>query len=154
MNTQHGRTNVVETAVTRDLAGILANSYALYLKTQNYHWNVEGPAFHALHALFQEQYEELATAIDDIAERMRALGAYAPGSFAELSTLSTLSDPTRGNAAEMVSDLEQSQAALIDGARAALASSEAADDPVTADLLTQRIAVHEKAAWMLRSTMA
>ena len=154
MKTQHTRSNAVETDVTRDLAGILADSYALYLKTQNYHWNVEGPAFHALHALFQQQYEELATAIDDIAERMRALGAYAPGSFAELSALSTLAEPTRGNAAEMVSDLSESQTALIATMRAALATSEAAGDPVTADLLTQRIAVHEKAAWMLRSTMA
>lgn len=154
MNTQHTRSNAVETDVTRGLAGILANSYALYLKTQNYHWNVEGPAFHALHALFQRQYEELATAVDDIAERLRALGAYAPGSFAELSALSTLAEPTRGNAAEMVSDLSESQTALIAAARAALATSEVAGDPVTADLLTQRIAVHEKAAWMLRSTTA
>lgn len=154
MTIQQTRPNVVETPVTRALADNLANSYALYLKTQNYHWNVEGPAFHALHALFQQQYEELAAAIDEIAERMRALGAYAPGSFSELSALSTLADPTRGNAAEMVADLTESQAMVIETARAALATSEAAGDPVTADLLTQRIAVHEKAAWMLRSTMS
>ena len=154
MNAQDIRPNVVETEVTRNLARMLANSYALYLKTQNYHWNVEGPAFHALHALFQQQYEELASAVDEIAERMRALGAYAPGSFADFAALSTVSAPTRGNAAEMVADLTESQAALIEAARAALDTAESAGDPVTADLVTQRIAAHEKAAWMLRSTAA
>ncbi len=154
MSSDVARPNVVDTDVTRGLAQVLASSYALYLKTQTYHWNVEGPAFHALHALFQAQYEELATAIDEIAERIRALGAYAPGGFREFATLSTVSEPTRGNAAEMVSDLVDSQAALIAAARKTLEAADSAGDPVTADLITQRLGVHEKSAWMLRSTMA
>lgn len=154
MSTDLAHPNVVDTAVTRGLAKTLASSYALYLKTQNYHWNVEGPAFHALHGLFQAQYEELATAIDDVAERIRALGAYAPGSFGEFAALSAVSEPTRGNAAEMVSDLVESQAALTTVAHETLEAAEAAGDPVTADLMTQRLGVHEKAAWMLRSMMA
>lgn len=155
MTDQAAQSNAVETAVTRALAQILADSYSLYLKTQNYHWNVEGPDFHRLHLLFQEQYEELATAVDEIAERIRALGARAPGSFSEFSELSRIGEPVRGaNASAMVADLVKSQTQLVDDARGALATAEEAGDPVTVDLLTQRIAVHEKAVWMLGSMLA
>ncbi len=147
-------TNQTDTPVTRGLVRVLADSYALYLKTQNYHWNVEGPSFYGLHKMFQEQYEELAEAIDEVAERIRALGAYAPGSFAEFDKLTGVAAPkSRPAAGEMVQDLIDSQAVVVEGAKAALEAAKEVDDEVTIGLLAERMTSHEKTAWMLRSML-
>lgn len=140
--------------VTDALKTILADTYTLQLKTQNYHWNVEGTHFRSLHLLFEEQYNELFTAVDGIAERIRALGEKAPGTYAEFTKLSKMKE---GNAniedLDMVKDLYQSNQMVSQNLKKALAVAEKADDASTADLLTQRITVHDKAAWMLKSTL-
>ena len=143
------------TAVTQALAVVLADSYALQLKTQNYHWNVTGPHFGSLHALFQEQYTELQAAIDDIAEWMRALGAPAPGGLRAYLDITSIpdGDPAKDSRG-MLADLAQSHQTTAQSCRTALGSAEQAGDEVTVDLMTQRLTVHEKAAWMLRSHLA
>lgn len=140
--------------ITAGLSRLLADSYTLYLKTHNYHWNVEGPMFNTLHLMFEQQYTELAQAVDIIAERIRALGEPAPGSCAAFAKLSSIDEeedvPT---AEEMIENLVKGQEAVVRTARSIFPASERANDEPTADLLTQRMQVHEKNAWMLRSML-
>jgi starvation-inducible DNA-binding protein len=141
--------------IASGLASLLADSYTLYLKTHNYHWNVEGPMFNTLHLMFEAQYTELATAVDEIAERIRALGIKAPGSYAEFAALTSVDEAQGGESAEeMIRQLALGQEAIVRTARAAFPVADAAHDEPTADLLTQRMQIHEKNAWMLRSMLA
>ena len=141
-------------SIADGLARLLADSYTLYLKTHNFHWNVTGPHFATLHELFEEQYTDLAAAVDVIAERIRALGFNAPGSctkFAELTSIEESEDVP--DAKEMIRQLVKGQEAVVRTAREVLpVASDASDEP-TVDLLTQRMHVHEKNAWMLRSML-
>jgi starvation-inducible DNA-binding protein len=140
--------------ITAGLSRLLADSYTLYLKTHNYHWNVEGPLFNTLHLMFEQQYTELATAVDTIAERIRALGEPAPGSYAAFSKLSTIDEEESVPAAEaMIANLVKGQEAVVRTARSIFPPVERANDEPTADLLTQRMQIHEKNAWMLRSML-
>jgi len=137
------------------LSRLLADSYTLYLKTHNYHWNVTGPQFNTLHQMFEQQYTELATAIDEIAERIRALGVRAPGSYSEYSELTRINEGAGSeNAEEMIRQLVIGQETVARTAREAFPAAETASDEPTADLLTQRMQIHEKNAWMLRSMLA
>jgi starvation-inducible DNA-binding protein len=141
--------------IAENLSRLLADSYSLYLKTHNYHWNVTGPQFNTLHAMFETQYTELAIAVDDIAERIRALGVKAPGSYREFSERTSIQDASGSESAEdMVRLLVEGQETVAKTAREAFPVAEAANDEPTADLLTQRMQVHEKNAWMLRSMLA
>lgn len=141
-------------AVVTALKSVLANSYALYVKTQNFHWNVEGPNFKSLHVLFEEQYRELIEAIDEIAERIRTLGEKAPGTFTAFQELNTIPDGNnRASAEVMVKELEESQKAMVAILKKALEEVQKNHDDVTTDLLIRRITVHEKGAWMLRSSI-
>ena len=134
------------------LSALLADSYTLYLKTHNYHWNVTGPMFTTLHTLFETQYTDLALAVDEIAERIRTLDAPAPGSYTAFQKLATVSEETGSpNATRMIENLVADQATLGDAARAVIEVAEAAGDSASADLATRRLDVHEKNAWMLRS---
>jgi starvation-inducible DNA-binding protein len=136
------------------LSKLLADSYTLYLKTHNFHWNVTGPMFQTLHLMFEQQYTELALAVDLIAERIRALGAPAPGSYREFARLSSIKEAEGvPRATEMIQQLVEGQEAVVRTARHAFAIVERANDQPTADLLTQRMQVHEKTAWMLRSLL-
>jgi starvation-inducible DNA-binding protein len=136
------------------LSRLLADTYGLYLKTHSFHWNVEGPMFNTLHLMFMEQYTELWQALDEIAERIRALGYPAPGSYKAFAKLSSIEE-TDGvpEAMEMVRELVKGHEAVARTARAAFVPSEKAADEASADLLTQRLQVHEKTAWMLRSLL-
>lgn len=138
--------------VVQALSRLLASSYTLYLKTHNYHWNVTGPMFTTLHTLFEREYTELALAVDEIAERIRALGHPAPGSYAEFSKLSLVAE-AQGvpPALQMVSQLVEDQQLVADAARALRKAAGAAGDDASEDLAVRRIDVHEKNAWMLRS---
>ena len=139
-------------AVTEHLSDLLATSYTVYLKTHNYHWNVTGPMFTTLHGLFMTQYTELALAIDEIAERIRALDAFAPGSYTEFQRRSTVREEMgHPNAKTMIRTLVADQAAVVASARKLFSAADAAKDQATADLATRRLDVHEKNAWMLRS---
>lgn len=139
-------------AVVEALSELLASSYTLYLKTHNYHWNVTGPMFTTLHTLFETQYTELAIAVDQIAERIRTLGAFAPGSYSAFSKLSAVQEETgRPDAKEMIRVLVADQQTIASTARRVIEAAEAAKDQATADLGTRRIDIHEKNAWMLRS---
>ncbi len=141
--------------IAAGLSRVLADSYTLYLKTHNYHWNVVGPMFNTLHLMFEEQYNELALAVDLIAERIRALGEPAPGSYREFAELSSIApDDDRPDATEMIRRLVEGQEAVARTARDMFPVVQAASDEPTADLLTQRMQVHEKTAWMLRSMLA
>jgi starvation-inducible DNA-binding protein len=134
------------------LSKLLADSYTLYLKTQYFHWNVTGPMFQSLHLLFEQQYTELALAVDTIAERIRALGFPAPGSYTQFSQLTTLKEATAvPPAIQMIEQLVSDQETVIHTARAAFQQLEGTHDEATIDLLNQRLQVHEKNAWMLRS---
>ncbi|SRR5690606_15214848 len=137
-----------------ELSKLLADSYTLYLKTHNFHWNVTGPMFQTLHIMFEEHYTELATAVDLIAERIRALGHPAPGSYAAYAKLSSIPE-TDGvpDALEMVKQLVEGHEAVIRTARNVVTLAEQARDQATADLGTQRLQLHEKTAWMLRSLL-
>ena len=137
------------------LSRLLADSYTLYLKTHNYHWNVSGPLFRTLHTMFEEQYTELATAVDEIAERIRALGYPAPGSYAAFRELTCI-DEEEGvpSAEEMIRQLVIGQEAVVRTARSLIGPANEANDESTADLLTVRMQLHEKNAWMLRSMLA
>lgn len=140
------------TPIQDGLSRLLADTYTLYLKTHNYHWNVTGPQFNSLHLMFENQYTELATAVDDIAERIRALGAWAPGSYSDFARLSTVKEASgTPTAEEMVADLAADQATVVRTARAIFPHADGAGDEPTADLLTQRMQIHEKTAWMLRA---
>jgi len=134
------------------LSRLLADSYTLYLKTHNFHWNVTGPMFTTLHTLFETQYTELALAVDEIAERIRAVGAPAPGSYSAFAKLTQIQESESVPAATaMVEQLAADQDAVARAAAAVLAAAQKAGDEVSADLAIQRMQVHEKNAWMLRS---
>ncbi|MDY7577562.1 Dps family protein [Herbaspirillum sp. RTI4] len=136
------------------LSKLLADSYTLYLKTHNFHWNVKGPMFSTLHLMFEGQYGELALAVDEIAERIRALGYPAPGTYREFAQLSTIAEAEGvPNATEMIRQLVAGQEAVTRTARSIFPVVDAAADEPTADLLTARMQLHEKNAWMLRSLL-
>ena len=142
-------------AIAAGLSRVLADSYTLYLKTHNYHWNVVGPMFHSLHTMFEVQYTELALAVDEIAERIRAMGEPAPGTYREFAALATVSeDNDRPDAQEMIRRLVDAQETTARTIREVLPLAEAAPDQVSTDLLVRRLEVHEKTAWMLRSLLA
>ena len=142
-------------AIADGLSRLLADTYTLYLTTHNFHWNVTGPMFNTLHAMFMQQYTELWNAVDPIAERIRALGHPAPGSYAQFGQLASIKDapaqPPR--ALDMVRILVEGHEAVARTARSVFPLADGASDEPTADLLTQRLAVHEQAAWMLRSLL-
>ncbi len=141
--------------IAAGLSRLLADTYTLYLKTHNFHWNVTGPMFNTLHLMFEQQYTELATAVDEIAERIRALGEAAPGSYSQYAELSSIREETDVPSAEdMIRQLVADQEAVVRTARSVFPAAEAASDEPTADLLTQRMQVHEKTAWMLRSMVS
>ena len=150
-----GMTDLQRKDIAQGLSHLLADSYTLYLKTHNYHWNVTGPMFNTLHLMFETQYTELALAVDLIAERIRALGFPAPGSYREFLKLSTIPEATANTSAtDMIKHLVEGQESIVRTARSTFAIVDEARDEPTADLLTQRMQVHEKTAWMLRSLLA
>jgi len=141
-----------EKPVIEALNRLLADSYTLYLKTHNFHWNVTGPMFTTLHTLFETEYTELALAVDEIAERLRALGAYAPGSYAEFSRITAIKEAVGvPPAVEMVRQLVHDQVLVTQAAQAVIKVAQRAGDDATGDLGVRRTQVHEKNAWMLRS---
>lgn len=141
--------------IASGLSKLLADSYSLYLKTHNYHWNVTGPQFNTLHTMFEGQYTELAIAVDEIAERIRALGIKAPGSYSAYSALTSIGEGSgEEGAEEMIRQLVIGQETVARTAREVFPAAEKASDEPTADLLTQRMQIHEKNAWMLRSMLA
>jgi starvation-inducible DNA-binding protein len=141
-------------AVAEGLGRLLADSYTLYVKTHGFHWNVTGPLFNALHLMFEQQYTELAAAVDLVAERIRALGHPAPGSFAQFARLASVREESGvPHAEDMVRQLVEGQEAVVRTARQLYPLAEQAGDQVTMDLLTQRLEIHEKNAWMLRSLL-
>lgn len=142
-------------AVVTALEGLLADSYTLYLKTHSYHWNISGPMFTTFHALFETQYTELALAVDEIAERIRALGSPAPGSYTQFLKLTTVKEDTGvPSATEMIRNLVGDYETVVATARRVIKAAEAAGDHVSVDLGVRRMDVHEKGAWMLRSQLA
>ena len=140
--------------IAEGLSHLLADSYSLYLKTHNFHWNVVGPMFETLHLMFETQYKEMAEAVDEIAERIRTLGFPAPATYSAFMKLSSIKD-TEGvpDANEMIRELVVGHESVVKTARSIFPKVEAANDPGTTDLLTRRMEVHEKAAWMLRSLL-
>ncbi len=140
--------------IAAGLSKLLADTYSLYLKTHNFHWNVTGPMFQTLHLMFETQYNELALAVDLVAERIRSLGFPAPGTYSEYAKLSSIKEtPGVPKAPDMIQLLVEGQEAVVRTARSIFPAAEAAHDEATADLLTQRIQLHEKTAWMLRSLL-
>lgn len=140
--------------IANGLGNLLADTYSLYLKTHNFHWNVTGPMFQTLHLMFETQYTELALAVDLIAERIRSLGFPAPGTYSEFAKRSSIKEtPGVPKADEMIRLLVEGQEAVVRTARSLFPVVEKATDEATADLLTQRIQLHEKTAWMLRSLL-
>jgi starvation-inducible DNA-binding protein len=142
-------------AIAAGLSRLLADTYTLYLTTHNFHWNVTGPMFNTLHAMFMAQYTELWNAVDPIAERIRSLGHPAPGSYAQFGQLASIKDApaTPPKALEMVRILVEGHEAVARTARSIFPLADEASDEPTADLLTQRLTVHEQTAWMLRSLL-
>ena len=141
-------------SVAQGLSKLLADTYTLYLKTHNFHWNVEGPMFQTLHVMFMGQYTEMWNALDLIAERIRSLGHYAPGTYAEFVKLTSIKETKSVPKAEkMIEELIQGNEAVIKTARGVFEAAEAAKDQTTMDVLTQRLDIHEKTAWMLRSLL-
>lgn len=142
-------------AIAEGLSHVLADTYTLYLKTHNFHWNVTGPMFNTLHTMFEQQYTELATAVDEIAERIRALDFPAPGSYSDFLKLTSIKEAEGATSAEdMVRQLARDNERVAKSAREVFPLCEKASDEPSADLLTQRMQVHEKTAWMLRSMAA
>lgn len=140
--------------IAEGLSRLLADSYTLYLKTHYFHWNVTGPMFQTLHLMFETQYTELATAVDLIAERIRSLGFPAPGTYQEFGKLTSIRETTGvPNAKDMIRQLIEGQEAVVRTARSIFDAVDSAHDEATADLLTQRMQLHEKTAWMLRSML-
>ena len=136
------------------LSKLLADSYTLYLKTHSFHWNVEGPMFQTLHVMFMTQYTELWNALDIIAERIRALGSYAPGTYAEISKLSSIKESKSvPKANKMIEEVVQGHEQVIKTIRGLFDAAEKAKDQTTMDVLTQRLDIHEKTAWMMRSLL-
>ncbi len=155
MSINIGISEVDRQAIVDGVAKLLADTYTLYLKTHNYHWNVTGPLFNTLHLMFETQYTELATAVDEIAERIRALDFPAPGSYRAYAKLTEIEEEDGVPSAEdMIRNLVAGQETVVRTARSLFPVVEAADDQPTADLLTQRMRIHEKNAWMLRSLLA
>lgn len=154
MNINIGIEHATRQEIADGLSRVLADSYTLYLKTHNYHWNVTGPMFQTLHLMFEDQYTELAVAVDDIAERIRQLGFPAPGTYKQFQELSVIKEDTSiPNATEMIRNLVASNEAVARTSRAAFVIAEKANDQPTCDMLTQRMQIHEKTAWMLRSML-
>ncbi len=140
--------------IAEGLSRVLADSYTLYIKTHYYHWNVTGPMFQTLHNMFEEHYTELATAVDDIAERIRALGHFAPGTYTEFKELSSIQEDTKvPEAKTMIKNLVEGHESVVRTARKVMEKAGDASDEGTLDILTQRISLHEKTAWMLRSLL-
>jgi starvation-inducible DNA-binding protein len=140
--------------IAKGLSKLLADTYTLYLKTHNFHWNVTGPMFQTLHLMFETHYNELALAVDLIAERIRSLGVYAPGTYKAFAKLSSIAeDEGVPKAQDMIRLLVEGQEAVVRTARSLYPLVEKANDEATSDLLTQRIQLHEKNAWMLRSLL-
>ncbi|BAK75145.1 ferritin DPS family protein [Pseudogulbenkiania sp. NH8B] len=140
--------------IAQGLSRLLADTYTLYLKTHNFHWNVTGPMFQTLHLMFEQHYNELSLAVDMIAERIRALGHYAPGSYSEYARLTSIAEASGvPRAQDMITQLVEGHETVCRTARSIFAVVERASDEPTADLLTQRLQVHEKTAWMLRSLL-
>ena len=136
------------------LSKLLADTYTLYLKTHNFHWNVEGPMFNTLHLMFETQYNELSLAVDLVAERIRALGHIAPGTYSAYAKLSSIRESDGvPKATDMIRELVAGQESVVRTARSLFPAAERASDEASADLLTQRIQLHEKTAWMLRSLL-
>lgn len=155
MSSAYRNNQAARQAIAGALSRLLADTYTLYLKTQGFHWNVVGPHFYDLHKLFEEQYGELAAANDEIAERVRALGVKAPASYSEFKQLASIVEETGvPAAAEMVRQLLADNLSAVRSAAAVVEAAEAQDDVGTADLATQRLRAHEKAAWMLESQLA
>ena len=141
-------------AIADGLSRLLADTYTLYLKTHNFHWNVTGPQFNTLHQMFETQYTELATAVDEIAERIRALGHPAPGSYAAFARLSSVREAEDvPSADEMLRQLVQDQETVVRTAREVFPLADEVNDEPTAGLLSDRMQIHEKTAWMLRSML-
>lgn len=154
-NVNIGISEAERVEIAAGLSRLLADTYTLYLKTHNYHWNVVGPMFNTLHLMFETQYNELALAVDEIAERIRALGVHAPGTYREYGELSSIpEDDHVPDAMMMIQRLVEGQEAVVRTARSVFPTAEQAGDEPSADLLTQRMLVHEKTAWMLRSLLA
>lgn len=140
--------------IADELTHLLADTYTLSLKTQNFHWNVTGPLFHSYHLMFEAQYKDLAEAVDEIAERIRALNCYTPASFADFLKLTSLKEESQKNSAEdMVKKLLKDHETIIAEANTMLTKAQKAQDEATMDLLIERIREHEKTAWMLRSSV-
>jgi len=139
--------------VADGLADLLADTYTLYLKTHNFHWNVTGPNFHSLHGLFEAQYTELALAVDEIAERIRTLGHVAPGSYHAFASRTRIVERDGVPAAgDMLEELATDQTAIVNTAKRVIDTAEQVSDEATVDLLVRRIDIHEKNAWMLSSS--
>ena len=155
MNINTGINSTQRQHIAEGLSRLLADSYTLYLKTHNFHWNVTGPHFKSLHELFEEHYTELSTAVDDIAERIRALDVFAPGSYSQFAKLTSIQEATDvPNWQDMVQQLVQGHETVVKTARSLLEVVSDAGDEVTQGLLAERMTVHEKTAWMLRSLLA
>ena len=149
-----GLTKTERTDVAQELTKVLADSFAVYLKTHGYHWNVRGPEFFSFHNLLEQQYRDIWAALDEIAERIRALGVLAPQSFSGFGNLTSIKDgDPEKEATAMLKELLKDHEPLIATARKAFDAADAAGDEASADLMTQRLAAHEKFAWMLRSTL-
>lgn len=150
-----GISNKERKQITDGLSALLADSYMLYIKTHNFHWNVEGPMFNTLHTMFMDQYTELWNALDTIAERIRALGEYAPGSYKQFAALTSIEESDKvPKADKMISELIKGHEIVIQTARKLLPVCDEAHDDVTAGVLTDRLEIHEKTSWMLRSLLA
>lgn len=149
-----GLTKAERSDVAQELTKVLADSFAVYLKTHGYHWNVRGPEFFSFHNLLEQQYRDIWAALDEIAERIRALGVLAPQSFSGFGNLTSIKDgDPEKEATAMLKELLKDHETLIATARQAFDAADAAGDEASADLMTQRLAAHEKFAWMLRSTL-
>lgn len=149
-----GISEVNRKAVADGLSALLADTYTLYLKTHNFHWNVEGPMFRTLHLMFMEQYTEMWNALDVIAERIRALGHYAPGSYSEFVKLTSIKESKSvPKAGKMIEEAIIGHETIIKTIRGIFDAAEKAKDQTTMDVLTQRLDIHEKTAWMLRSLL-
>ena len=154
MKVDIGITEVHRKEIAHGLSRVLADTYTLYLKTHYFHWNVTGPMFQTLHLMFEQQYNELALAVDLLAERIRALDVPAPGSYSIFSKLTSIREESGiPKAEDMIRQLVDGQEAVIRTARTAFRTADEAGDQVTADLLTERMQIHEKTAWMLRSLL-
>jgi starvation-inducible DNA-binding protein len=154
MNIDIGISQAHREEIAQGLSRLLADTYTLYLKTHNFHWNVTGPMFQTLHLMFETQYNELALAVDLVAERIRSLGFPAPGTYKQYASLSSIKEEEGiPKAQDMIRLLVEGQEAVVRTARSLFPAAEAAHDEATADLLTQRIQLHEKTAWMLRSLL-